>query len=212
MKNQGNRYDTGGMIIITILMAIGFAMIYFTGFFNITNYQEFYDYVCKFGMVLIFGGFFIIIGLYCYYSFFKNVIIKPKQKVVYLKSIDNNSVCTFLDEKGKAYYYPNNEYTEDTYYEVLKSKDSILEVYNKTAPLFPIPKEKESYWLNFYSPMGDFENIMLLPIVYVILLPGLLSAIISKGAEKIYGLLFMAYPAYIIIYDLKKKIQKNNKK
>lgn len=212
MKNQGNRYDLGGMVVITVLMAIGFAMIYFTGFFKITNYQEFYDYVCKFGMALIFGGFFIIIGLYCYYSFFKNVIIKPKQKVVYLKSIDGNSTCTFLDEKGKKYYYPNNEYKENTYYEVLKTKDSILEVIHTTSPLFPIPKEKESYWLNFYSPIGDFENIMLLPIVYVILLPGLLSMILSKGTDKIYGLLVMAYPAYIIIYDFIQKRKKKNKK
>ena len=75
-----------------------------------------------------------------------------------------------------------------------------------------IPKEKKSYWLNFYSPIGNFEEILLLPIIYVMLLPGILSFIMSKGYQKIYGLIFSAIPLYVIIYDLiyKIKLKKSN--
>lgn len=68
-------------------------------------------------------------------------------------------------------------------------------------------KEKKSYWLNLYSPFGNFENICLLPIVYVILLPGILSLFISKGYQKLYGLVYSAFPIFIIIYDLFYKIK-----
>jgi len=61
--------------------------------------------------------------------------------------------------------------------------------------------------LNFYSPIGNYENLFLLPIVYVILLPGLLSFFMSKGFQKMVGIIYSAVPLYIIIYDLIYKIK-----
>ena len=63
------------------------------------------------------------------------------------------------------------------------------------------------HWLNFYSPIGNFENLFLLPIVYVILIPGILSFIMSKGEQKIFGIIFSIVPIYIIMYDLIYKIK-----
>ena len=77
-----------------------------------------------------------------------------------------------------------------------------------------IPKEKKSYWLNFYSPVGNFEDIFLLPIVYVILLSGLLILLMSEGDQQIFGVINSAVPFYMIVYDLIYKIklkQSNNK-
>jgi hypothetical protein len=63
--------------------------------------------------------------------------------------------------------------------------------------------------MNYYSPFGNFEDIFLLPIVYVILIPGVLSFLMASGFDKIYGLIFSAVPLYAIIYDLIYKIKLN---
>lgn len=62
--------------------------------------------------------------------------------------------------------------------------------------------------------MGNFENVFLLPIVYVIFLPGLLSTVISNGFDKVYGIIWCLIPGLIIIYDLiiKIKLKKTGKK
>ena len=95
---------------------------------------------------------------------------------------------------------------ENNYYYVLKTNDYIYEVMEKTSENW-IPKEKKSYWLNFYSPIGNFEDIFLLPIAYIILLPGLLSILMSEGYQKIYGVIFSVVPLYVIGYDLIYKIK-----
>lgn len=72
--------------------------------------------------------------------------------------------------------------------------------------------KKRSYWFNFYSPVGNYENIIILPIIYIILLHGLISFYMSDGFNKIYGLVFSVIPIYIIIYDYiyKLKLKKSN--
>lgn len=211
MKNTGERIDWQGMVITTILMIVGFAIIYFTwGEMEIT-YKNIYNYVYIYKVVLIFPLFFILVGLYCLKAFFSNVVIKPKKETLYLKNVERD-IYSFIDSKGKKYMYTAidiREFNVGKYYIVMKTKNIIKEVLDISNISFPIRKEKTSYWLNFYSPIANFENIYLLPILYVIFLPGFLDFIMANGFAKIYGLMFMLVPGTLIIYDLVYKIKKN---
>lgn len=201
MKNSGNRYDFGGLVVITILGIFGIGMI--VGSYLIRD--SFYDMIYYDGLIIIFGGFFIGVALYCYYNYIFNVLIKPKEGVVFLKGNDS-FLYEFIDFKGKIYYLEMDEiYKENQYYDVLKTKDNIKKVIGISSKTFETREPKRSYWLNFYSPFGSFENIFLLPIVYIIALPGILSTLMSKGFDRIYGILFAIYPVYLIIYDFIRK-------
>ena len=82
----------------------------------------------------------------------------------------------------------------------MKTHDYIYEILERTLETWDA-KEKKSYWLNCYLPIGKFENIILLPIVYVILLPGVLSILMSNGEQMIYGVIYSIVPLYFILYD-----------
>lgn len=207
-------FSTGSLIIISILGTIGLLMIYFSGIFVIEDMNMLYECISKNGMMLIFGMFFFAVSLRCWTLFFLNIILPVKQEILYLNNIDDGKAI-FLNKKGKKFNYKINKsnFVENSYYLVLKTHEYIYEILEKTNGNW-IPKEKKSYWLNYYSPMGNFENIFLLPIVYVILLPGLLSFLMSKGYQKIYGVIFSIVPLYAIIYDLmyKIKLKRSNNK
>lgn len=207
-------FSTGGLAVISILGIFGMLMIYFSGVFIIGDLNMLYECVSKNGIMIIFGVFFLCISLYCWVLFFLNIIISPKKEILYLRKNENNKTF-FIDKKGKRFEYDidKNNIEENNYYYVLKTHDYIYKVLEKTSENW-IPKEKKSYWLNYYSPMGNFENIFLLPILYVILLPGLLSFLMAKGYQKIYGVIFSIVPLYAIIYDLiyKIKLKQNNNK
>lgn len=200
-------FSTRGLIVISILGTIGLLMIYFSGIFAIEDSNMLYECMSKNGMFIIFGMFFFGISLYCWISFFLNIILPPKSEMLYLNKIDDREAL-FLNKKGKIFNYniDKNNLEEHSYYLVLKTHNYIYKILEKTNDNW-IPKEKKSYWLNYYSPMGNFENMFLLPIVYVILLPGLLSFLMSKGYQKIYGAIVSIVPLYAIVYDLIYKIK-----
>lgn len=208
-------FATGGLIIVSILGCVGMLLIFLSGIFNIKNLSMLYVCVSENGIMIIFGLFFFIVFLYCWLLFFLNVIIKPKKEILYLYKNKNNEVY-FINRKGKKFECENHNIKENHYYYVLKTRDYIYEILGESNEIFNnwTPKEKKSYWLNFYSPIGNFEDIFLLPIVYVILLPGLLSFIMSEGYEKIFGLIFSIVPLYVIGYDLiyKIRLKKTNNK
>lgn len=52
-----------------------------------------------------------------------------------------------------------------------------------------------------YSPAGNYEDIWLLPIAYIILLPGILSFIMAEGYQKISSVRYIAPLLFLIIYD-----------
>ena len=167
--------------------------------------ENLYDMIYYDGVIIIFGGFFIGVALYGHYLYLFNVILKPKEATLFLKSSDDE-LYEFVDSKGKLYYFEKeNEYKENQFYDVCKTKDNIKKIIGVSSKTFTITKTKKSYWLNFYSPFGSFENLFLLPIVYVMALPGILSFILANGFGKIFGLLFSGYPIYLIIYDFTKK-------
>ena len=182
-------------------------MVLLSGIFDVKNSNMLYDCISKNGLMVIFGAFFFFCFLYILKAFFLNIIIKPKKKILYLYK-DENNYAYFLDNKGKKYFYGECENEENCYYYVLKTRDYIYGILEKTNEDWT-PKEKKSYWLTFYSPIGDFENLLLLPIIYVMLLPAILSFLMSKGYIKIYGIMFGIVPVYLIVYDLIHKINSN---
>jgi hypothetical protein len=200
-------FSIDGLIIISILGTAGLLMIYFSGIFAIEDSNMLYECISKNGMLIIFGVFFFAVSLYVWILFFLNNILPPKKEILYLNKTDDGEAF-FLNKKGKSFSYNmnHNALEENSYYLVLKTHNYIYKILEKTNANW-IPKEKKSYWLNYYSPMGNFENIFLLPIVYVILLPGVLSFFMSKGYQKIYGVIFSIVPLYAIIYDLIYKIK-----
>jgi len=207
MKNIGNKYSWQGMLIITILMVVGLIILNTTGINNLNNFNDLYNYIDVHGFAAIISLFFIGVGVYCWYSYITNVFIKPKEEILYLNNIENN-VCEFINKKGKKFFYYDNNYQLHKFYEVLKTKNKIDNIISMTNDTFELPRVKESYWLNFYSPVGNFENIFLLPIAYVIAIPGILILIMSESYSKIFGIIYLIIPVYIIIYDLIYKIKK----
>ena len=200
-------FPTIGLFIISILGIAGLLMIYISGIFVVKDLNMLYVCIAKNGLSLILGTFFFAVFLYCWILFFLNVVLPPRNEILYLNQI-NGRCAFFLSKKGKKFDYNigQKKLEENAYYNVLKTHNYIYKIVEKTNADWE-PKEKKSYWLNFYSPMGNFENIFLLPIAYVILLPGLLSFLMSKGYQKIFGVMLSIVPLYIIIYDLIYKIK-----
>lgn len=208
MKNQGNQYSLSGLVATIILFVVGIVIILSTGVTNINSLASFKEYLHGKGDLFIISLFFVVVPVYAWFLWIKNVIIKPKKEVLYLLGIDDNNICSFLNSKGKKYFFDNNNYEIEKFYDVLKTKDKIDKIIGISNENFDIPEVKESYWLNFYSPVGNFENLLVLPILYIILIPGLLSFIVSIGFDKIYGFIFMIFPLGFIIYDGIYKIKK----
>lgn len=212
IKNIGNGYSWQGILIATFLGVVGFLILFFTGCFNISSFNDLYNYVSVHGLEAIFSLFFIGIALYCWVLLFRNKLISPKKETLYLSNIQNDT-CSFIDKKGKRFFF-SGDYQLGKFYSVLKTADTITNIIEESNENFEIIDEKRNYWLDLYSPMGNFENVFLLPIVYVIFLPGLLSAVISNGFDKVYGIIWCLIPGLIIIYDLiiKIKLKKTGKK
>lgn len=203
-------FATGGLIIVSILGFIGMLLVFFTGIFNVKNINMLYDCLLHNGVFIIFGVFFFIVSVYVWMLFFFNTIIKPKKEILYLDNKENDKVW-FLDKKGKKFIYNKSDIETGCHYYVLKTRDYIYEILEEANENW-IPKEKKSYWLNCYSPMGNHESVFLLPVFYVLLLVGLLMLITSTGIEKISGLILCVLSFYEIGYDFvyKIKLKKQN--
>lgn len=208
MKNIGNNFPWQGLIFATAFIIIGFLILSFTGLFEINSYHELYKYLMYQAMPAIFSIFFIGVGIYLWVLYIRNVFTKSKSEILYLHEIDDENICTFLNKRGKKYYYPNSGLEVTKYYKVMKTADKIDKVLGIYASTFKVPNEKNSYWLNCYLPVGNYENVFLLPILYVILLPGLISLILSPGYQKIYGAIYSVLPAFLILYDAYFKYKK----
>lgn len=220
MKNTGQRYDVGGLVVLTILMVVSIVIIYFSWNNMEYNYNNMYQYIYEHGFEFIICIFFIGTGVYCWFMYIVNSLVKPKEKVLILDRIDNDeymdvtgTVLVFLDSRGKQYFYTkvdDKNYEIEQFYKVLKTNNNIKQIIEVSSESFEIKPAKESFFLTWYSPKGKHENIFLLPIIYIVFLPGLLSLIMATGFDKIYGIIFSAFPGYLIIYDLYYKIFKKD--
>jgi len=201
MKKIKDEFPIGGMIIITILGLIGLAGIVVTILVSIKD--GFLEGFSKSGAFFLFGLFFFSISVYVWIYFFKNVLIKPKEETLFLLEKD-----IFIDKKGKQYNYNSKKLKAHRYYQVIKTSDYIHEIKEESQNEFPL-KIKDNFWLNWYSPHGDFENVVLLPILYLIFSLFFFSSLLSKIPINIIIGAIGIYPLYYIIYDIKKKIEKN---
>lgn len=158
------------------------------------------------GIVLVCGLMFILIPLYCWVLFILNIVIKPHKEVLVLKK-DNEEKNYFVDKNGKEYYY-DFEMTnlKEGYYNVLKTKNYIYKVLDKTQEKWT-PKEKNEYWTTFYSSEGNFKGIYVLPFVYMILAIGILLFLMSRDYEKVINIPTIIVALSVIIYDLIYKVK-----
>lgn len=200
IKIKSKYFSNGAVVIITILGIIGAALIYFP-LKNISN-----NYSSGFIALVIVGIFFTLLSLYCWLLYFLNIILKPHKDVLYLKK-DKHIDIYFVDRKGNKYNYDFGYGTlEEGYYIVLKTHDYIYDVLEKTNDDWPI-KEKNKYFFNLYTTMGNYENVLLLPIVYLALVIGIILFIKGNVHERLPSILIIAGSLYIIIYDLIYKIK-----
>ena len=72
--------------------------------------------------------------------------------------------------------------------------------------------KKESYWLNLYTPVYNFEDLLVLPIIYVIAIPIWISIVMAPTDMKYIGIIIGIIPTLLIIYDLVYKIIKKKRK
>lgn len=195
VKKIKKHFPLGGMIIATCLMIVGFLIVLFLG--SLPTY--------------IFGGFFVFVGLYCWYLYICNVLIGTKEDVLYLKEKNGNNYL-FLSKRGKRFnYHSKKEYKLNKFYTVLKSKDYIENIISISNKKFDVVLEKESYWLNLYLPVGDFEDIFLLPVLYVIAAFSV-SLLFYQGVIDFGAIIMGSVSIYLIIYDLIYKIKKKKSK
>ena len=206
MKKIKANFPIGGMLFLTILGLLGLGLMLSP---IIKAIKEAKLTTISNGLVLIlFGLVFFIFCLYAWIAFFKNIVIKPKEETLYL--LDDN---IFLDKKGKKFYSNSKNFEKRKYYKVFKTIDYIIEIREESKEKFNL-KIKEKFWLNWYSPHGDFEEVLLLPILYLFFSMFFIVSILSAFPFNIIIGSIGIYPLYYILYDIKKKIEKNkeNKK
>lgn len=216
-ENLKKAYPFSGMFVTTLLLVFGFFMLYYTGMFEIGSFKELGTYLYKHCFEFIVSFVFIVSSIYIWVSYFKDAYIVPKTDIFYLKSFDEDTnEYEFVDKKGKCYFITHKEKLDvDSFYEVLRSANIIYEIIDESDQKFKLKKGK-NYWLNLYSPVGIYENMLILPALYVIIIPGILSVFMSVGFYKLFGLIWVFIPIYFIVYDylykLKLKDDKLNKK
>lgn len=199
------------------IFAWGFLFQCLTGILEVKDSESFKAYLYSGNLMpFLFGLFFEGISIFLIFWFIKTSIVEHrgnKKTLLYLDNIEDKW-AEFLDAKGKKYYY-------DIYGSKLKLEQykyyygyvhgEILElVVEESSEKFKKLKIKRSYWLNWYSPAGNFEDILLLPIIYFIFLVFLIITIMSKGSGRLVGLYLLILPTYLLIYDsIYKIIQRN---
>ena len=213
MKKVKENFQAPGMIIVTILSLIGAVIIIGPLTAAIKHGASFMEILSEGLVFFLFGGFFFLIGLYCWIMYIRNIIIKPEIETLYLLEKNKDTGYIFINKKGKKIYYENRKELEaNKFYVVNKTKDYIIKVLEESQNEFKIII-KDSFWLNWYSPYGHIENVLLLPILYLITSIFLIPAILTSIPNNIILLFISIYPQYYIIYDLiiKKKKRIKNK-
>ena len=196
-------------LIFTLFIAL------FVGF-NIYAYKTMdstVGFINEFGMLVIFTAFFVFVYLYVLANLIVTEYLPQKNDVVCLFSIDGRTAI-FIDRKGKKYIYEfkHADIVKENigkYFEVEKNIFSITKINNlTTSNMFEITDIKEKYWFNFYCYLGSFEEIFLLPIVYVAVTPFVLSAILTPFPVNLIILAMTIPLIFIILYDLAYKIKR----
>ncbi len=162
-------------------------------------------------VLLFIGVIFIIISIYFLIMYMYGINEKPRKKLLFLKNCKDN-IAVFVDKKGNIYEYANCNKEENKCYYVLKTHNKICEI------LESVPEEQgfinigdRRYWTNFYTKNIKAENTLILPLVYIILLIGIISLKMLSTFDKITSSIYIIVLIYVIIYDfIYKQIQKKS--
>lgn len=205
-NNLKRHFPLPGIIIITILGISGFIVLSFLFSSNL----DLKTILINEGGPVVFSVFFIALNIYIWFLYFLNMYIPPKEDIMYLTRSNNKKA--FINKNGKVYECLNQiENEENKYYRVYRTHNYVIEVISETSEDFILSKN-ESYWLNLYLPSGEkIENILLLPIVYVFLLPGLFVIIlVDELFGKVFGGIFFLVPLSMIVYDFYAKYKEKH--
>ena len=129
-----------------------------------------------------------------------NSLRKPKEETLCVYNTKSHTAI-LLDKKGRKYHFAssNCKLYKDEFYKVLKTRDEIKVILEKTDPSFEIPEIKENFWLTWHVPFfGPIKDLMILPILYAIFLMGICSSLIGD-----LGMIFLTIlTGFLILYDL----------
>ena len=196
--------------IFTLFIAL------FVGF-NVFTYKEMNSligFVSEFGMLVIFTAFFVFVYIYILISLIVTEYLPQQKDVLYLFTMDGKTPV-FVDKKGKKYIYDGKHIDAvrkniGKCFNVEKNIFTVTKIENITSNAFEVTNIKEKYWFNFYCYLGAFEDIFLLPIVYVAATPFILSAILTPFPANLVIFAMTIPLLFIILYDFAYK-QKRKK-
>ena len=207
MENLDEKHPFLAMLILSLFGVAGIGVLYITGFFTAIEEKLLKTYFLTQGFAAAIAFLFIGVTIYAWISFIKNYAFKPKEEVLYLLRCEGR-IGIFIDENGKTYQMNGCSKEVGKYYDTLRTSDMVKKVLGESGNTFNVPLEKKRYWLNFYSPMENHENVLILPVVYTILVVGIFLVINGD----LNGLPFVVLPIILIIYDFvyKIKLRENN--
>lgn len=197
-------------LIFTLFIAL------FVGF-NIYAYKMMdsaVGFISEFGMLVIFTAFFVFVYIYILISLIVTEYLPQQKDVLYLFTMDGKTPV-FVDKKGKKYIYDGKHIDAvrkniGKCFNVEKNIFTVTKIENITSNAFEVTNIKEKYWFNFYCYLGAFEDIFLLPIVYVAATPFILSAILTPFPANLVIFAMTIPLLFIILYDFAYK-QKRKK-
>lgn len=197
-------------LIFTLFIAL------FVGF-NIYAYKMMdstVGFISEFGMLVIFTAFFVFVYIYVLISLIVTEYLPQQKDVLYLFTMDGKTPV-FVDKKGKKYIYDGKHIDAvrkniGKCFNVEKNIFTVTKIENITSNAFEVTNIKEKYWFNFYCYLGAFEDIFLLPIVYVAATPFILSAILTPFPANLVIFAITIPLLFIILYDFAYK-QKRKK-
>lgn len=199
------------------IFAWGFLFQCLTGILEVKDSESFKAYLYSGSLVpFLFGLFFEGTSIFLIFWFIKTSITEHrgnKKTLLYLDNIEDKW-AEFLDAKGKKYYYDiygsKLKLEQYKYYYGFVHGEVLELIVEESSEKFEKSKIKRSYWLNLYSPTGNFEDMLLLPLIYFFFLVFLMITIISEGPGRLVGLYLLILPTYLLIYDsIYKIIQRN---
>lgn len=207
---RSKKYTIPKLILVTILGLIGIILIKKSNILSVNNYDALFACIKKYTIEILLGLMCIIFFFYYALTYLIWLIYKPKKEIVYLSKIEDN-ICTFISKNGKEYKYKNCNKTENKHYYVIKNQFFIYEVLEEcTDTNLTIQNLKERYWSTYYFPYNKYENTIILPFIYILMIPGILTILFDKSNNKIFGFIWCLIPFVLIMYDLFLKIK--NKK
>ena len=211
-KTNDANFSWVGLFIGTILLLFivaWFLVTYYPMFglnFNIYNIMKFLDSNLAATIIMFF------MFLFCcliFLSFILDKVCRPKRQVLFLEKIEimnNSQLLYFKDKKGRNFnclVNSNNIFYKDKYYEVLKTVSFVHYIGNVVNDFFTIEESKKNFWFCWYLPNTKFENILVLPILYVLEL--FLIARLIQNHEFNLTMLFLV--TFLIIYDIFYKLK-----